>query len=63
MIKDLENEYIFICFDNSTDPVGRAVGVILVAKLSKDNCNRLYMILCEEILEVKNKTISQISFI
>ena len=57
------NIYIFICFDETTDLVGIVDEVILVAKLIKESCNRPYMLLCEEMLEVNNKTVSYVSFI
>ena len=59
MQQDLHDCFIWISFDESTDATGRPIGIILAAKLSKNMATLAYMLCCEELDEVNNKSVSQ----
>jgi hypothetical protein len=58
--KELTEQYFWISFDETTDATGRAVGLVLAAKLSKENATLPFIISCDELSEVNNKTVSQL---
>lgn len=61
MRKELSNEYLWISFDETTDAVGRAVGLVLASKLSQTQATTPFMISCMELVEVNNKSVSQVN--
>lgn len=60
MRSSLNSAFVYLIFDETTDADGRAIGLVLGGALSKTEGCRPYVLSCEEMKDVNNKTVSQV---
>lgn len=62
MKEHLSNEYLWISIDETTDAAGRYIVLVIAGALLINSASKSYLLLCEELQEVNNTTISQVIF-
>ena len=63
MRSSLNSSLVYLIFDETTDAEGRAIGVVLAGALSKTEGSRPFVLACEQMKDVNNKTVSQVCYL
>lgn len=63
MREALSHEHIWITIDETTDATGRSIALVLAGALTKTEHLKPHFVLAEELQQVNNTTIAQVSFL